>query len=153
MTPAPIDLTALVHPERVVVLPGAPSKPLAISALADLAVADLTPHDRVAFIRAVLEREDVTPTAIGKSIAIPHARSSAIAQCRVAIGVLPAGTSWGASDGLPVHLALLIAARESDHAEHLRLMATLAVRLRRPGLAEQVRELTDHQAIVRAVLG
>lgn len=153
MTPAPIDPTALVHPERVIVLPGEPSKALAIGALADLAVADLTPHDRVAFIRAALEREDVTTTAIGKGIAIPHARTAAIAQCRIAVGVLPAGAPWGAADGQPVHLALLIAARESDHAEHLRLMATLAVRLRRPGLAEQVRGLTDHQAIVRAVLG
>lgn len=152
MTPANTDLAALVVPERVIVLPGVPSKALAISALADLAVADLTAHDRVAFIRAVLEREDVTSTAIGAGIAIPHARSGAVGRCRVAIGVLPAGTAWGAADGLPVHLALLIAARECDHAEHLRLMATLAVRLRRPGLALRVRDLTDHAAIVSTIL-
>lgn len=146
------DLTALARPERVIVLPGNPSKALAISALADLAVGDLGPHDRVAFIRAVLEREDVTSTAIGAGIAIPHARTAALSSCRIAIGILPSGTPWGAADGQPVHLALLIAARESDHAEHLRVMAGLAVRLRRPGLAERVRGLTDHAEIIRAIV-
>jgi len=134
-----------------VILPGAPSRALAISALADLATGDLSSHDRLLFIRAVLEREDVTTTAIGSGIAIPHARTPALQNCRLAIGVLPGGIAWGASDGRPVHLAILIAARESDHAEHLRVMAALAVRLRRSALAEQVRHLTDHAAIVRLI--
>lgn len=153
MTPTSPDLTALVLPERVIVLPGSPSKPLVISALADLAAVDLSPHDRVAFIRGVLEREDVTSTAIGGGIAIPHARTPALSSCRLAVGVLPSGVAWGAADGLPVHLALLIAACESDHAGHLRVMASLAVRLRRSGLAEQVRRMTDHAEIVRVILG
>lgn len=146
------DIAALLDPERVVVLPGAPSKALAITALADLATADLPAHDRVVFIRGVLEREDVTTTAIGDGVAIPHARTPALPRCRIAVGVLPGGIPWGASDGRPVQLALLIAARESDHAEHLRVMASLAVRLRRSGLAERVRGLTDHRAIVQAIL-
>lgn len=148
-----IDLAALLDPDRVVVLPGSPSKALAISALADLATADLPAHDRVLFIRGVLEREDVTSTAIGDGVAIPHARTSALPRCRVAVGVLPNGIPWGASDCRPVQLALLIAARESDHAEHLRVMASLAVRLRRSGLAERVRGMTDHNEIVRTILG
>lgn len=151
MTLQPTDFATLLVPHRVVVLPGAPSKALVISALADLATADLTPHDRVLFIRGVLEREDVTTTAIGNGIAIPHARTPALHGCRLAVGVLPHGVAWGASDGRPVHLALLIAARESDHAEHLRVMAALAMRLRRPGLAERIRHLTDREAIVRAI--
>ncbi len=151
MTLQPTDFAALLVPHRVVVLPGTPSKALVISSLADLATADLAPHDRVMFIRGVLEREDVTTTAIGGGIAIPHARTAALQGCRLAIGILPQGIAWGASDGRAVHLALLIAARESDHAEHLRVMAALAVRLRRPGLAERVRHLTDHEAIIRAI--
>ena len=152
MTPQVLDVSALISPDRVVVLPGAPSKALVISALADLATADLPAHDRVAFIRAVLEREDVTTTAIGSAVAIPHARNPAVTSCRIAIGVIPSGTTWGAADGVPVRLALLIAARESDHAEHLRVMAALAMRLRRPGLAVRVAQLTDHDAIAQAVI-
>lgn len=147
----PIDLAALLDPGRVVVLPGSPSKALAISALADLATADLPAHDRVLFIRGVLEREDVITTAIGGGVAIPHARSPAVDRCRLAVGVLPNGIAWGAGDGRPVYLALLIAARESDHAEHLRVMASLAVRLRRPGLAESIRGLTDYIQIVQTI--
>ena len=152
MPPQVLDLAPPPAPDRVVVLPGTPSKALSISALADLATTDLPAHDRVAFIRAVLEREDVTTTAIGAGVAIPHARSPAISHCRIAIGVIPRGTAWGAADGLPIRLALLIAARESDHAEHLRVMAALAMRLRRPGLAERLAQINDHAAIVQAVI-
>ena len=150
---SPPDIAPLLDPGRVVVLPGNPSKALAISALAELATHDLSAHDRVLFIRAVLEREDVTTTAIGCGVAIPHARTPTLDRCRIAIGVLPNGIAWGAGDGQLVHLALLIAARESDHSEHLRVMAGLAVRLRRSGLAEAMRRLTDHGEIVRAILG
>ncbi len=151
MTLQPTDIAALLTPSRVVVLPGTPSKALVISVLADLATTDLTPHDRVMFIRGVLEREEVTTTAIGNGIAIPHARTPALQGCRLAVGILPQGVTWGASDGRPIHLAMLIAACESNHAEHLRVMASLAVRLRRPGLAEHVRTLTDHSAILQAI--
>lgn len=152
MPPPTVDLAHLIRPERVVVLPGSPSKALVISALADLATADLPAHDRLAFIQAVLEREDVTPTALGGGLAIPHSRTPALAACRIAVGVMPAGIPWGAADGRPVHLALLMASRESDHAEHLRVMATLAQRLRRPGLVQRVATLADHAAIVDAIL-
>lgn len=148
-----VDLARLLDPARVLVLRGTPAKPLAISALADLATTDLPAHDRVAFIRAALEREDVTPTAIGQGIAIPHARSAAIEHCRVAVGVMPNGVRWGAADGQPVRLAMLIVAREADHTEHLRVMAGLAVFLRRPGLADAIAGLTDHAAIVRLIAG
>jgi PTS system nitrogen regulatory IIA component len=152
LSPPPVDIAAALSSDRVLILPGSPSKPLVISALADSATSDLTAHDRVGFIRAALEREDVAPTAIGWGIAIPHARGPAVDRCRVAIGILPNGVRWGAGDGQDVHLALFIAARESDHSEHLRLMAALAARLRRPGLAQRMRMMTDHAAIMTAIL-
>lgn len=153
MTPQAVDIARLLDPARVLVLSGSPAKPLVITALADLATTDLGAHDRVAFIRATLEREDVTPTAIGQGIAIPHARSAAVDRCRVAVGVIAGGSRWGASDGAPVRLALLIAAREADHAEHLRVMASLAVFLRRPGLVDRVAGMAEHGDIVRAIAG
>ncbi len=152
MPTQPVDIAALLDPDRVLVLPGSPSKALVISALADLATTDVPAHDRVLFIRSVLEREDVTTTAIGDGVAIPHARTPALPHCRIAVGVMPKGLSWDASDKRPVHLALLIAACEGDHAEHLRVMAALAVRLRRSGLAERVRGLSDHREIIQAIL-
>ncbi len=147
-----LDFSQLLDPARVLILPGQPSKALTIAALAEIATSSLSAHDRVQFIRAVLEREDVTSTAIGSGVAIPHARTAALDRCRLAVGVLPNGVPWGAADGKPVHLALLIAARESDHAEHLRVMAGLAVRLRKPGLAERLRTTSDRQAIIDALL-
>ena len=147
------NIADLLDPAKIIRLQGKPSKPLVISALADIATADLQAHDRISFIRSVLEREDVTTTALGDGVAIPHARSPAVNRCRIAVATIPSGVSWDAMDGKLVTLALLIAAREVDHAEHLRVMAMLAKRLRQPGLAALVCSLTDAEAIRAAILG
>jgi mannitol/fructose-specific phosphotransferase system IIA component (Ntr-type) len=131
-----VDLAPLLSPDRVLRLPPACNRHAAISMLADLVMADRTMHDRVAFVRAALEREDVTSTAIGGGVALPHARSQVLDRCRIALGLCPEGLDWQAPDLHPVRVAVLLAARDADHTEHLRVMATLAMRLRRPGIAE-----------------
>jgi PTS system nitrogen regulatory IIA component len=149
-----VDLQSLLCPARVIGWAAPLAKPEALGTLADLAVADLRPHDRVMFVRGVLEREDVTSTGVGGGVAIPHARLPTLDHCRIAIGVCPAGIPWQAADGQPVRLAILIAARESDHAEHLRVMATLAIRLRRPGVVDRACELVhDPVALVGLITG
>jgi mannitol/fructose-specific phosphotransferase system IIA component (Ntr-type) len=149
-----VDLAPLLCPARVIGWSAPLGKAEALGTLADLAVSDLRPHDRVMFVRGVLEREDVTSTGVGGGVAIPHARLTTLDRCRIAIGVCPAGIPWQANDGLPVRLAILIAAREADHAEHLRVMAALSIRLRRPGVVDRACALIrDPVALVGLITG
>ena len=48
-------------------------------------------------------------------------------------------------------MILVLAARIQERVEHLRLMATLAERLRRPGLIEQVLAASDGSAVVMTI--
>ncbi len=69
----------------------------------------------------LLLRERVAPSAIGKGVAIPHARSIGVVESRIMVARSRRGIEWDATDGAPVHLVLLVLspseASEDAHAE------------------------------------
>lgn len=134
----PINLLSFLTPERVLDLPGSPGRHAAVGMVAETASAGFPREVHDAFVIAVLQREEVGTTAVGGGAAIPHARMRGLDACRIAVGRCHAGIDFGANDRLPVHLLVLLATRDSDRLEHLRLLATLAARLHRPGFVEAV---------------
>ena len=93
---------------------------------------------RSSFIKALFDREAVTTTAIGNGIAGPHARLAHLDRCTISLGIAATGIAWNARDEQPVSLIVLIAAREQERTEHLRLLAAVATQLRDPRRREAV---------------
>ncbi|MBN1348864.1 PTS sugar transporter subunit IIA [candidate division KSB1 bacterium] len=56
------------------------------------------------------QRESLGSTAIGKGIAIPHGRSTAVKDVVIAFGKTGKGIEFGAEDGKPVHLIFVVVA-------------------------------------------
>lgn len=86
--------------------------------------------DADAFLASVLEREKVGSTGIGKGIAIPHSRMSAVREVVVAVGRSQAGIEFEALDSRPVHLIFLIAAPIESGGLYLKALARLSRLLR-----------------------
>lgn len=61
-------------------------------------------------VRMLKRREQLGSTGIGRSIAIPHARSLVVSRLRLAFGRQPAGVEWDAIDGRPASSFFLIVA-------------------------------------------
>ena|SRR5258706_11860796 len=79
-------------------------------------------------------RERLGATAIGKGVAIPHARSATILTPRFLMARSQRGIDWGATDGVPVQLVFLVLSpgEWSDEAHHGWLArATSLARLQR----------------------
>ena len=149
MTFHPVELVPFLDPARVLVLPNhVTARRDALVALAEITANGFSAKDRSGFLSALFDREDVATTAIGGGIALPHARLPHLPACLVTIGISHVGVNYDARDGQPVHLILLLAARMQERVEHLRLMATLAERLRRPGLVAQILAAPDSQTVV-----
>ena len=74
-------------------------------------------------------RERVGSTAIGKGVAVPHARSLAVVEPRLVVARSKRGIDWGAADGDPVRLVLLaISPSElSDEVYHEFIARAVAV--------------------------
>lgn len=153
MTFHPVELAPFLDPARVIVLPNhITTRRDALVALAEVTANGFSAKDRSGFLSALFDREDVATTAIGGGIALPHARLPHLPACLVTVGLSAPGIAYDARDGQPVHLILLLAARMQERVEHLRLMATLAERLRRPGLVQQVLTAPDARAVVQLLV-
>jgi nitrogen PTS system EIIA component len=103
---------------------------------------------------ALLERERLGSTGLGKGIALPHARMSKITQSVAAFIQLPEGIDFDAIDSQPVDLAFAMLVPEEATEEHLQLLAKLAQMfddsefcsdLRSAGSTERLLQLIRHQ--------
>lgn len=75
---------------------------------------------------ALLERERLGSTGLGKGIALPHARMAQVDHAMGAFIKLTNGVDFDAIDGEPVDLAFAMLVPEEATDEHLQLLATLA---------------------------
>ena len=75
---------------------------------------------------ALLQRERLGSTGLGKGIALPHARMSQVAKAVGAFVQVPEGVDFDAVDNQPVDLAFAMLVPEEATDEHLKLLAQLA---------------------------
>jgi PTS system nitrogen regulatory IIA component len=83
--------------------------------------------DREAFLKAILEREALMPTAIGNGVAIPHPRSPIIADPalqRVALLFLKSPIPYNALDRKPVSALFVIVSAEAR--SHLAVLSSIS---------------------------
>jgi PTS system nitrogen regulatory IIA component len=75
---------------------------------------------------ALLERERLGSTGLGKGIALPHARMAQVDYATGAFIKLIQGVDFDAIDSEPVDLAFAMLVPEEATDEHLQLLSTLA---------------------------
>jgi PTS system fructose-specific IIA component/PTS system nitrogen regulatory IIA component len=73
----------------------------------------------------VLKREQEMSTGIGKKIALPHAKTSAVSQPLLALATLKHDLNFDSIDGEPVRIIFLLATPEIMLAEHLKLLGRI----------------------------
>jgi PTS system fructose-specific IIA component/PTS system nitrogen regulatory IIA component len=100
---------------------------------------------------ALLKRESVGSTGLGRGIAIPHAKLPFVRDFTVGLGVSRPGVDFGASDGRPVHAVFLVLSPEDDPYGHMRLMGLVAGIVRKEGFVERLRRCTTPETVVALV--
>lgn len=79
-----------------------------------------------ASLNAVLDREAVMSTGVGKGLAIPHGRVKGIEQNFVAFGKLKAAIEYGSIDQKPVNMIFLLIGPESQSSQHIKLLSRIS---------------------------
>jgi mannitol/fructose-specific phosphotransferase system IIA component (Ntr-type) len=82
--------------------------------------------DEAALEKAVVEREELSSTAFGDGLAMPHVRFGGIKRFLTVLGRSTKGVDFGAPDGQPVQLLLLIVGPEPKREDYLKLMSRAA---------------------------
>jgi PTS system fructose-specific IIA component/PTS system nitrogen regulatory IIA component len=81
-------------------------------------------------VAAVLQREELGTTAIGRGVAVPHARHAAIPRVVATIGFSPTGIDFDALDRNPVHLLVLVLSPLDAAAQNLRALQQVVTELK-----------------------
>lgn len=108
-----------------IMLNGTPkTKSEAIDMLVDLQVKGGKIADKAEYKKGILAREQMSSTAVGEGIAIPHAKSTAVKSPSLAAMTVPSGVDYEALDEEPSNLLFMIAA-PNDGDIHLEVLSRL----------------------------
>jgi len=80
--------------------------------------------DREEYKKGILAREEMSSTAVGEGIAIPHAKSTAVKAPSLAAMTVPDGVDYEAMDDEPSNLLFMIAAPNNGDV-HLEVLSRL----------------------------
>jgi fructose-specific phosphotransferase system IIA component len=142
------SIEELTNPSLVSVNLVAIERRATIEELAKLLEADGRVTDVPTYVDAVWAREQETGgTGMESGIAIPHAKSAAVARPSVAFGRSEAGVDFGAEDGSTADLIFLIAAPEGADDLHVRVLSRLARRLIHEEFRTALREAGSPEAV------
>ena len=119
------------------------SKKRALEVLSE-SLARQHPHvARNTFLDALLAREKLGSTALGKGVAIPHCRLTELEKIYVSILRLEEGIEFEAVDGLPVTFLFCMAVPDGGNDEQLQSLAELAQLLDNESIRQSIKRCKD----------
>ncbi|WP_163526807.1 PTS fructose transporter subunit IIABC [Halobacillus ihumii] len=121
-----MKITDLLTTKTIVLNMSASSKAEAIDELIGKLDEAEKLSDREEYKKAIEAREQQSTTGIGEGIAIPHAKTSAVAEPAIAFGRSQEGLDYESLDGQPTNLFFMIAASEGANQTHLETLSRLS---------------------------
>jgi PTS system nitrogen regulatory IIA component len=104
-------------------------------------------HERIV-LDAVMQREKLGSTGVGKGIAIPHARLKGCPRVVGLFAQLHEPVEFDALDNQPVDLLFMLLSPEGAGADHLQSLAEISRVLREVAIADRLRGATSVDAIM-----
>jgi len=104
---------------------------------------DLTSH--------LLDRERIGCTGLGQGIAIPHCKLRNLREVVVALATIAVPVDFGAADGRPIDLVVLVASPADSPAAHLQALARVSRLLRTPGVSDALRAAGSREELLEVL--
>jgi mannitol/fructose-specific phosphotransferase system IIA component (Ntr-type) len=98
-------------------------------------------------VRAILKRELLGSTGIGRGVAIPHTKHSSVERLIGTVALSRPGVSFESLDGEPVHVFVLLISPQDRPGDHLRALENVSRSLRDDSFVRSLRQATTREAI------
>ena len=98
-------------------------------------------------IKAILKRELLGSTGIGRGVAIPHTKHNSADRLIGTVSLSKSGVGFESLDGEPVHVFVLLISPLDQPGIHLRALEYVSRRLRDDGFVRSLRQATSREAI------
>ncbi len=86
--------------------------------------------DADSIVEAIMKREELGSTGIGRGIAVPHTKHPSVSQLTGTVGVSQGGVDFQSLDGEPVQLFFLLVSPPDRPGDHLRALENISRQLR-----------------------
>jgi nitrogen PTS system EIIA component len=145
-----MDLADMLAKDGIIPALQAQDKKQALQGIAEVAGAatGLSVHDIFA---ALIQRERLSSTSLGRGIAIPHIKMAGLSQIICVFARLEKPVSFESHDGEPVDLLFFLLAPEHAGGDHLKALARISRLVRDPATLEHLRAATDVESLRRVL--
>jgi mannitol/fructose-specific phosphotransferase system IIA component (Ntr-type) len=100
-------------------------------------------------VRAILKREFLGSTGIGRGVAIPHTKHAGVERLVGTIAVSHKGVAFESLDGEPVYVFVLLISPQDRPGDHLRALENVSRCLRDDAFVRALRAATTREEIIR----
>jgi PTS system nitrogen regulatory IIA component len=135
-----MNITDLLIPERVTCCDDVGSKKRLLEYISELLAGSSPELVQSDIFNALINREKLGSTGLGKGVAIPHGRMSSLDKPVCAFVKLANPVDFDASDGQPVDLIFTLLVPEDSTEEHLQVLSTIAEIFSNAGISMALRQ-------------
>ncbi|MEA4825749.1 MAG: PTS sugar transporter subunit IIA, partial [Clostridium sp.] len=146
-----MKITDLIKEGAIVLELNASSKDDVINELVEKLYDAGSLNNKEEYKKAILERESQSTTGIGRGIAIPHAKTTAVKNPAICFGRALEGIDYDSLDGEPAKLIFMIAASEGAHEEHLETLSRLSTLLMNKNFKERILKANSEEEVLELI--
>ncbi len=127
------------------------TKDEAVNELLDMIKEEGVMLDYDAVLSSIREREEVEDTSYGHGFAFPHARTDAVNEMYILVGVSKKGLEGKTIDNIPVHIVCLLLTPSTIAKLYLQTLSGLATFGRMENMLEKVLEIENKRDFIKLV--
>jgi len=102
--------------------------------------------DPEAIFQAVIEREKIGTTGVGREVAIPHCKKKECKKFAIALGLTSNGIDFSSIDEKPVKIIFLLVGPEENPGMHIRLLSRISRLIAKEQLREKLLQVSESVA-------
>jgi PTS system, fructose subfamily, IIA component len=144
-----MKVSELLKPEFIIPDLKGETKEEVINELINLFKNDPRVEDIERVRAAVLDREKVMSTGVGKGFAIPHGKTNAVKEIVGAFGKAKKGIDYDALDGNPVQLIFLLVGKDNLISTHIKLLSRISRLMNKDDFRHRLTEANSADEIIK----
>jgi PTS system fructose-specific IIA component/PTS system nitrogen regulatory IIA component len=104
--------------------------------------------EQESIIAAILKREELGSTGIGKGVAVPHTKHPSVDRLVATIALSRDGVEFSSLDGEDVHILFLLVSPPDRPGDHLRALENISRHLRNDNFCNFLKQAPSAEAVI-----
>lgn len=146
-----MDFNELLKPECVILGLKKGSKKDIIRRLVSALPLEIGKNGREEILKAVMEREEVMTTGIGRGVAIPHAKTDRVNGITISVGIAKEPIPFDSIDEQPCRIFILVVSDPSATSPHVRVLSHISRILNDPVHKEALETAQTVEEVISAL--